>query len=157
MTAGLPLLLLAALQAAVQPPRAVPFDCSWILGRPNGHRERFDGIYFSFIDNHGFTPCTGAACREWMGAESIAISFSPRASAQLRKRRADTYGVFKIAFEGAVGQLRHRPGCEPGRFSLDAGRKEYVLVTDVLALQPLGDPATTGQARPKPRSSRRHH
>ncbi len=110
------LLLLIAFQtgpAVSQTPRSVSFDCSWIYDPPQGARERFEGVYYSFIDNSGFYPCSAfSACKDWMGKGSLEIAFSRRATAQLQKRGAEMYGIYKITFEGRRGKLRDRAGCE---------------------------------------------
>jgi hypothetical protein len=101
-------LLLAAVQATLTapPPRAVPFDCSWIYHPPTGSRERFERVYTSFIDDGGFCACASdEACRNWIGKEKVEIAFSEHAPAELRKRQADVYGVFKIVFESRRGKL----------------------------------------------------
>ena len=105
--------------APAMPPLAEPFDCSWIYHEPRGPRERFEGVYYSFIDNGGFYACaSAAACRDWTGRGTHEIAFSERASEQMRRRRIDMYGVFRIAFEGRRGTLGTRPGCGRGAWSL---------------------------------------
>jgi hypothetical protein len=116
---------------APEPPPPVPFDCSWIYHPPSGGRERFEGVYYSFIDNGGFVQCrSDAACKDWAGKAGSQIAFSDRASAQLRRRSMDTYGVYRIAFEGRRGKLGTRPGCDDG--SLESTDDDYVQVENVL-------------------------
>jgi hypothetical protein len=135
------LALLAAVQASMasgQPPRAVPFDCSWIYHPPSGARERFEGVYYSFIDNGGFVACGSAkACNDWMGKGNVEIAFSDRASAQLRRRSIDLYGVYRIVFEGRRGKLGTRPGCESNEWSLERRDDDYVRVERVLSVKRL--------------------
>jgi hypothetical protein len=131
-------LLFAAVQASpgAPPPRAVPFDCSWIYNPPAGPRERFEGVYTSFIDNGGFYPCSSAnACRNWIGRAKEEVAFAPRAGAQFRKRANGIYGVFKIVFEGRRGNLGHRPGCKPHRWSLNPTPAYYVQIEKVLSVK----------------------
>ena len=55
-----------AAAAAPSPKRAVPFDCSWVYRPPSSPRERFAGVYFSFIDDSGFVACAArSACAAW--------------------------------------------------------------------------------------------
>jgi hypothetical protein len=132
-------LLLAAVQATLTapPPRAVPFDCSWIYHPPTGSPERFEGVYTSFIDDGGFYACpSDEACRNWIGKEKVEIAFSERASAELHRRRVDNYGVFRIVFEGRRGKFGDRPGCEANEWSLEARGDDYVRVERVLAIKP---------------------
>lgn len=133
-------LLLAAVQASLSapPPRAVPFDCSWIYHPPTGSRERFEGVYTSFIDDGGFYACpSDEACRNWIGKEKVEIAFSERASAELRRRRIANYGVFRIVFEGRRGKLGDRPGCEANGWSLEAWGDDYVRVEKIIEIKPL--------------------
>ena len=134
------LFLLAAMQASVMapPPRAVPFDCSWIYHPPTGASERFEGVFTRFIDNGGFYACASdAACRDWIGKEKVEIDFSDRASEQLSRRSADYYGVFRIVFEGRRGKLGDRPGCEANKWILEGRGDDYVLVDKVLSVRAL--------------------
>ena len=138
--AGQALLLIVAVQASTipaQPPRAVPFDCSWIYDPPQGPRQRFEGVYTSFIDDGGFYSCSSAkSCREWIGGEKEEIAFSEEASEQLRKRKIDHYGVFRIVFEARRGKLRDRPGCaNPWRLEWRAD--DYLRIEKVLRVKPL--------------------
>jgi hypothetical protein len=135
------LLLLAAVQASpgAPPPRAEPFDCSWIYHPPTGARERFEGVYFSFIDNSGFVACrTARACKDWMG-KGVEISATEKASAQLARRLQANYGVFKIVFEGRRGRLGTRTGCEDDPWSLELTDGTYVQIEKVLSVRPLED------------------
>ena len=119
---------------APQPPLAVPFDCSWIYHPPSGERQRFEGVYYSFIDNSGFVPClSDSACKAWMGKASAEIDFSDRASAQLRRRYEDMYGIYRIVFDGRRGSLGTRPGCDD-RWSAEAGDRDYVRVEKILGI-----------------------
>jgi hypothetical protein len=132
--------LFIALQAATAPPRAEPFDCSWIYHPPTGERERFEGVYTSFIDNGGFYACsTSAACRDWSGKKNVEIDFSEPALEQLHRRAAGYYGVYKIVFEGRRGKLEDRPGCEANEWSLEAWGDDYVRVEKVLSVRPFKD------------------
>ena len=132
------LLLLLAMQASITPPRAVPFDCSWIYHPPTGSRVRFEGVYTSFIDDGGFYACSSdEACRHWIGKDKVEIDFSEGASAELRKRRIGNYGVFRIVFDGRRGKLADRPGCSASEWSLEAWGNDYVRVDKVLSVRPL--------------------
>jgi hypothetical protein len=133
------LLLIAALPAApvVSPPRAEPFDCSWIYHPPTGTPQRFEGVFTRFIDDGGFYACSSdAACREWVGKEKVEIAFSDRAVEQLSRASADYYGVFRMVFEGRRGKLGDRPGCERNEWSLEAWGDDYVRVEKVLSVRP---------------------
>lgn len=131
-------LLEGAAPVPAMPPLAEPFDCSWIYHEPRGPRERFEGVYYSFIDDSGFYPCaSAAACRDWMGKRADQISFSDRASEQMRRRSIDLYGVFRIAFEGRRAELGTRPGCERGALSLEERGEDYIKVERVLRARPL--------------------
>jgi hypothetical protein len=134
------ILLLAAIQPGppAPPPLAKPYDCSWIYHPPTGSRERLEGVYTSFIDDGGLYECSSkAACRQWIGLEKVEIDFSEAASAELNRRRIANYGVFRVVFEGRRGLLGDRPGCETNEWSLDAQRKDYVLVEKVVRIEPL--------------------
>ena len=132
------ILAVQASPAAAPPPPALPFDCSWIYHPPFGERERFDGVYYSFIDNGGFFPCSSArACDDWMGKGSFEIAFAERATEQLRRRSADYYGVYRIVFEGRRGKLGTRPGCEEDGWSLEMEGDDYLRVDRVLRVKPL--------------------
>ncbi len=136
------LLLLAAVQASpgAPPPRAEPFDCSWIYHPPTGSRERFEGVYTSFIDDGGFYACASTkACKAWIGKPGEELAFSDHAREQFQKRTGVHYGVFRIVFEGRRGKLADRPGCEPGRWSLNPTPEHYVQVEKVLSVKPLED------------------
>jgi hypothetical protein len=131
------LVLAMALQAAAPAstaPPAVPFDCSWVYHPPSGPRQRFEGVYYSFIDDSGFFACrSDEACKDWMGKATSQVAFSDRASAQLRRRCMDTYGVYRTVFEGRRGKLGTRPGCDDG-WSLDSTDDDYLQVENVLGV-----------------------
>jgi hypothetical protein len=138
-------IVLQAAAPAPAPPLAVPFDCSWIYHPPSGGRERFEGVYYSFIDNGGFVHCrSGDACKDWMGKATSQVAFSDRASAQLRRRAIDHYGVYRLVFEGRRGKLGNRPGCEDA-WGLDAEGDDYVQVEKVLSVTRL-DRSRRGKA-----------
>ncbi len=121
-----------------RPPDAVPFDCSWIYHPPKGPRERFEGVYFSFIDKVGFVACrTDAACADWMGKKQEEIDFGEAAGARFQKRAGGVYGIFRIVFEGRRGRLADRPGCEPGHWTLNPTPGHYLHIDRVLSVKPL--------------------
>jgi hypothetical protein len=134
------ILLLAAIQAAsaAPPQSARPYDCSWIYHPPTGSRERLEGVYTSFIDASGVYECSSdAACRRWIDLEKVEIAFSDPASAELTRRRIKNYGVYRIVFEVRRGRLGHRPGCKTNDWSLEPWGNEYVLVEEVVRIEPL--------------------
>ena len=134
------ILLLAAIQAAAAaPPQlAKPYDCSWIYHPPTGSLVRLEGVYTSFIDDGGLYECSSdAACRQWTGLKKVKIAFSEAASSELSKRRIASYGVFRVAFEGRRGKLGDRPGCETNEWSLEVRPNDYVLVENVIRIEPL--------------------
>jgi hypothetical protein len=67
----------------------------------------------------------------------VEIAFSEAASAELSRHGIADYGVFRVAFEGRRGKLGDRPGCETNEWSLEARPKDYVLVEDVVRIEPL--------------------
>jgi hypothetical protein len=130
-------LAIAAQAAAAQPPppRAAPFDCSWVYRPAVSPRERFEGVYFSFIDDSGFVPCaTRSACAAWIGREKVEIRFSERASDQMRRRSAGIYGIYRIVFEGRRGKIGTRPGCGTDGWSLDPRSDDYLQVEELVAV-----------------------
>jgi hypothetical protein len=130
---------------APEPPSAVPFDCSWIYHPPSGGRERFEGVYYSFIDNGGFVHCrSDGACKDWMGKATWEVAFSDRASAQLRRRSMDHYGVYRLVFEGRRGKLGNRAGCE-NSWDADLESEDYLQVEKVLSVTRL-DGSRRGKA-----------
>jgi hypothetical protein len=144
LTAPAALALLAAVQAAAPapqpPPRAVPFDCSWIYHPPAGRTERFEGVFTAFIDDGGFYACASdEECRAWIGKESVELSFTGRAARQFDRHTSRQYGVFRIAFEGRRGKLGDRPGCEPHGWMLERRSNDYVRVDKVLSARPFDD------------------
>jgi hypothetical protein len=131
-------LVIAAQAAAPAAPRAVPFDCSWVYRRASSPRERFEGVYFSFIDNSGFVACASrGACAAWIGKGTVEIRFSDRASERMRRRSAGRYGIYRIVFEGRRGKLANRPGCEADGWSLDRRGDDYLQVEKVVAVAAL--------------------
>lgn len=134
------LALLSSLQASPVSTPAVPYDCSWIYHSPMGVQERFEGVYFAFIDDNGFYACSSAkTCKDWIGRESEEIAFTDRAGAQFQRRAEGLYGVFKIAFQGRRGKIANRPGCEPNRWNLELRPSEYIQIEKVLSVRPLKD------------------
>jgi hypothetical protein len=134
------IMLLAAIQAAsAAPPQPVrPYDCSWTYHPPTGSRERLEGVYTSFIDAGGLYECSSdAACRRWIGLKKVQIAFSKAASAELSRRGIANYGVFRVVFEVRRGKLGHRSGCGTNEWSLEPWSSDYVLVEEVVRIQPL--------------------
>src|SRR5687768_10461024 len=86
--------------------------CDERVFHPPGRSERFEGIWYRWIDDSGFVPCASAAeCARFIERDSLEFELTEEALDQvdaLQRRFPEYYGVYRIRFIGRRGALTQR-------------------------------------------------
>ena len=114
--------------------------CDEIAFHEPGPLLRFEGVYYSWIDNDGFVPCTSLAeCKRFMELDSLAIRATDDGWVQIhdaQHRFRQNWGTYRIRFEGRRGAMNLPEHC------LDHSLPDvpaYVRVEKLLSLERLDD------------------
>ena len=115
--------------------------CDEIAYYSPGKLERFEGVYYSWIDNNGFVPCaTAADCKRFLDFDSWGIRATEDGWVQIhdwQTRYKQNWGTYRASFLGRRGAMNLPAHC------LDHTLPDvplYVQVEKVLHMAPLDQP-----------------